>query len=177
MAGGFGAVASGAQSTAIGAGSSATGKNSVALGYGSTDGGLDNVVSVGAPGAERQITNVAAGTRPTDAVNVSQLKDGIAQANAYTDQQLASVRFDLGRLSRRIDSGDARNAALSGIPQAFEYGQGLIGVGMGGTGGAVAVAVGASKAFNDDHTIAKAGVSYEGYQNRVTWQVGVGYAF
>ena len=33
-----------------------------------------NTVSVGAPGAERRITNVAPGIAPTDAVNVSQLQ-------------------------------------------------------------------------------------------------------
>ena len=44
----------------------------VALGQGSIA-NLPNTVSVGAPGAERRITNVAAGVNPTDAVNVSQL--------------------------------------------------------------------------------------------------------
>lgn len=75
-AGGYGAVATGIGSTAIGNGASAQGNNSVALGAGSTDGGQDNVVSVGAAGAERRITNVAAGTisaTSTDAVNGSQL--------------------------------------------------------------------------------------------------------
>ena len=181
VAGGFGAVASSARTTAIGTGASATGQNSVAIGYGSVDGGAANVVSVGAPGAERQIVNVTAGTRGTDAVNLAQLARGmgdtLSQANAYTDKAVASISFDLRAMGKRIDSGDARNAALAGIPQAIEAGQGLIGFGVGGTGGYTAVAIGASKAFADEHTIAKAGVSYAGYRNRVTWQVGVGYGF
>ncbi|MBU2409990.1 MAG: hypothetical protein KKC79_15245, partial [Gammaproteobacteria bacterium] len=61
-------------STAVGSGATSTGTNSVALGTNSSDGGRANVVSVGASGSERQITNVAAGTAGTDAVNVNQLR-------------------------------------------------------------------------------------------------------
>lgn len=79
---------------ALGKGAQATVANSVALGNGSTTEnfvgnagtsirgtayayqGINpaGVVSVGAPGAERQITNVAAGSKGTDAVNYSQLQ-------------------------------------------------------------------------------------------------------
>lgn len=66
-------------SMALGAGSSATVANSVALGAGSIalrgpQAGSVGEISVGAPGAERQITNVAAGTAATDAVNLGQLQ-------------------------------------------------------------------------------------------------------
>jgi len=77
-------------SLAMGAGSSAVVANSVALGADSVAArgpqvgyiafglaGLSNSageVSVGAPGAERQITNVAPGSAPTDAVNLAQLQ-------------------------------------------------------------------------------------------------------
>ncbi|MFA9439331.1 YadA-like family protein, partial [Uliginosibacterium sp. sgz301328] len=47
---------------------------SVALGAGSVTDRI-NSVSVGSAGKERQITNVAAGTQDTDAVNLSQLKE------------------------------------------------------------------------------------------------------
>ena len=50
-----------------------TGEGGVALGAGSVA-DRANAVSVGSTDAERQITNVAAGTYNTDAVNVSQLK-------------------------------------------------------------------------------------------------------
>jgi autotransporter adhesin len=79
---------------ALGKGAQATVANSVALGNGSTTEnfvanagttirgtayayeGINpaGVVSVGSPGAERQITNVAAGSKSTDAVNYSQLQ-------------------------------------------------------------------------------------------------------
>ncbi|WP_153100063.1 ESPR-type extended signal peptide-containing protein [Paraburkholderia hayleyella] len=91
---GYQAYASGADSLAFGVNTIAKGSRSVALGSGSSDGGRDNVVSVGLgneilqkpPGASgsvpnanlapkaRQIINMAAGTQDTDAVNVSQLK-------------------------------------------------------------------------------------------------------
>ncbi len=48
-----------------------------------------NTISVGSPGAERRITNVANGIYTTDAVNVSQLQSSAAttlqQANAYAN--------------------------------------------------------------------------------------------
>ena len=69
-------TATGTDSVAIGPLASASGKNSVALGAGSTDGGLANVVSVGAAGAERKIINLAAGSTAagsTDAINGGQL--------------------------------------------------------------------------------------------------------
>ncbi|WP_407191764.1 YadA-like family protein [Citrobacter amalonaticus] len=69
---GNGATASGVGSVAMGDGAKATHDNSVALGAGSvTD--RENSVSVGAEGDERYITNVKAGEKDTDAVNVSQL--------------------------------------------------------------------------------------------------------
>ncbi|KUY84074.1 hypothetical protein WS46_08260 [Burkholderia sp. RF4-BP95] len=84
-------VASGAGSIAFGDTANASANGGVALGSGAVAdrAGLNGAtelfsnvavsstagaVSVGAPGAERQITNVAGGTQDTDAVNVRQLK-------------------------------------------------------------------------------------------------------
>ncbi len=64
--------ATGTDSVAIGGAALSSGKNSVALGSNSVA-DRDNTVSVGAAGKERQITNVAAGTASTDAVNLGQL--------------------------------------------------------------------------------------------------------
>ena len=58
-----------------------TGEGGVALGAGSVA-DRANAVSVGSTGANRQIINVAAGTKGTDAVNVSQLKKVSDTANA-----------------------------------------------------------------------------------------------
>lgn len=70
-------------STAVGANSTATGTNSVALGQGSSDGGQSNVVSVGTLSLQRRITNVAAGTAGTDAVNLNQMLAAVAAGNPY----------------------------------------------------------------------------------------------
>lgn len=82
--------AGGVSGVALGSGASVTAANSVALGAGSiaARGPLSNYtaplltgtfssvgeVSVGAPGALRQLTNVAPGSAPTDAANIAQLQ-------------------------------------------------------------------------------------------------------
>ncbi|OLL27435.1 hypothetical protein BTH42_33080, partial [Burkholderia sp. SRS-W-2-2016] len=93
---GRGAQASALNATAIGAGANASAQNSVALGSGSTTTATLSAaaynpgaatlagtsaageVSVGAAGYERRVTNVAAGSAATDAVNVSQLQSQAA---------------------------------------------------------------------------------------------------
>lgn len=180
VAGGFGAVASGARSTAIGSGAVASGANSIALGYNSSDDGRSNVVSVGSAGAERQIVNVAAGTRATDAVNVAQLSSGLSntlsQANAYTDSRFAALNYDLRSLRRRADSGTAAAMAIAGLPQAFTPGAGMIAGGFGVYRDQTAFAFGASKAFNDEHTVVKMGGSIDS-RGTAGANVGIGYQF
>lgn len=106
------AVGNGASANATGAVASATAAGSVALGADSVA-TRENTVSVGAAGNERQITNVAAGTAPTDAVNVSQLQsaqaDTINVANAYADRQVADARRD--SYAGSISHGDGQPAA------------------------------------------------------------------
>lgn len=95
---GHGASGNADRQTIVGMGASSTHANSVALGAGSvtdrgalagyTAGGTALVrsssgsVAVGAAGATRQITHVAAGRDATDAVNVEQLQGAITQVNA-----------------------------------------------------------------------------------------------
>lgn len=100
---GSGASTPGANAMAMGVGSYSAGTNSVALGQYSVA-NTDNSVALGANTSTtransvavggRQITDVAAGTAGTDAVNVDQLNQGVAsavgQANAYTNQQLTN---------------------------------------------------------------------------------------
>jgi autotransporter adhesin len=82
----------------------ATGANSVALGANSTDGGQSNVVSVGSPGAERRITNVAPGVGPTDAVNYSQLLG----AESFLQNNINAVQL-------QANAGVALSLAASGL--------------------------------------------------------------
>ena len=180
VAGGFGAMATVKNATALGNAASATGQNSVVLGYGSTDGGVANVVSVGAPGAERQITNVAAGTRTTDAVNLGQLTSGLAgtlaSANAYTDGRINALNYDLSRARRDAASGTAAAMAMASLPQAFTPGAGMIAGGISAYRDQTAFAFGASKAFNDGHTIVKASGTVD-TRGTAGAAVGVGYQF
>lgn len=93
--------ATGADSVAIGGNAQAWEDGSVALGANSVA-DRPNSVSVGSAGKERQITNVAAGTADTDAVNVSQLKaaglvDKNGNANAaviYDHNTDGSINYD-----------------------------------------------------------------------------------
>jgi len=99
--------------TVVGAEATASAANSVALGYKSSAsrGAQSNYaayglaapqssageVSIGAPGQERQITHVAAGSAPTDAVNVAQLQ-GVASVadNAVQYDDTARTAVTLG---------------------------------------------------------------------------------
>jgi autotransporter adhesin len=71
----------------------ASADGSVALGQGSIA-DRSNTVSVGSAGSERQITNVAAGTADTDAVNVSQLNAVASQAAATAAKVDGAVMYD-----------------------------------------------------------------------------------
>ncbi|MED5536265.1 MAG: hypothetical protein VX661_00310 [Pseudomonadota bacterium] len=100
-----GALAGGLDSTAVGPAASAGADNSVALGASSTAArgalgayaalGLDapqtssGEVSIGAVGAERQLTNVAAGSAATDAANVGQLQGVSDDLQALADIAVA----------------------------------------------------------------------------------------
>jgi|GEM_PF-677181 len=104
-AGGNGSVASGSSSTAVGNGAQATGSNSVAVGADAVA-DRDNTVSVGSAGKERQITNVAAGTADTDAVNVSQLKSaGVVNGDGSTNKAVTYDNNTDGTASVTLNSG------------------------------------------------------------------------
>lgn len=87
---GANSVANGANSVASGANAMASADNSVALGANSIA-DRANTVSVGSFGAERQVTNVAAGTRDTDAVNVNQLQGVATQVHSVATSTAAAL--------------------------------------------------------------------------------------
>jgi len=96
--------ATGADSVAIGGAALSSGKNSVALGSNSVA-DRDNSVSVGAAGSERQVTNVAAGTASTDAVNVGQLN---AVSSNVTSLSASAIKYDTNADGTPITSPKAR---------------------------------------------------------------------
>ncbi|WP_293706587.1 ESPR-type extended signal peptide-containing protein [Stenotrophomonas sp. UBA7606] len=166
---GQGASASGSNSTALGQGASAVANNSVALGQG-TVADRDNSVSVGSKGHERQITNVAAGTGDTDAVNKAQLDQGVMSANRYADGKFAGLNdsFDLLRsdvnkelrhMDRRIDRQGAMSAAMlnMAVSAAGVRTDNRVGVGVGFQGGESALSLGYQRALSERATLTVGG--------------------
>ncbi|MBU2759963.1 YadA family autotransporter adhesin [Acidithiobacillus sulfurivorans] len=100
-------------STAVGQDSEALGSGSVALGYGSIA-RRPNSVSVGnaASGLDRQVTNVASGTEPHDAVNLQQFEDGLkgikGDAQAIADK-VGSVDASMAGAAAEAAAGQHRN--------------------------------------------------------------------
>jgi autotransporter adhesin len=156
---GANAAATGVNSTAIGTGSQAGNANSVALGQGSvTD--RDNSVSVGSAGNARQITNVAAGTADTDAVNVGQMNSsvaqGVSQANNYTDQRFNTMSQSIDDVAKKSYAGSAAAVAMSNLPQAPAPGKSIVSMGGGTYQGQAAMAVGVSTFTGNGKWIIKA---------------------
>ncbi|NLK67064.1 MAG: hypothetical protein GX282_06275, partial [Campylobacteraceae bacterium] len=140
-----------------------TGSNSVAIGPSSNDYGRPNVVSVGSAEAPRQITNVAAGTYATDAVNVAQLQ-----------QSLANVYGDLNKVQKDSRAGTASAIAIGNLPQATIPGKGMVSLGAGYYESESAIAFGLSKMSDDGRWVGKASLSYDS-RDSVGAGVSLGY--
>lgn len=126
-----------------------------------------NAVSMGSAGNERRVTNVAAGTRDTDAANVGQMKAGnadtLASARSYTDSKFNGLddRFTevtreidqrLGQQDRRIDRQGAMGSAM--LNMAINAGgsrspRGRIAVGAGWQNGEQALSIGYGKQISE----------------------------
>ncbi|MEB3098310.1 YadA-like family protein, partial [Achromobacter sp. D10] len=160
------ASASGNNSVAVGAGAKASNANSVALGADSVT-NRDNSVSVGYAGGERQITNMAAGTAPTDGVNVSQLNDTKNDIMNYTNGKLRNLRND-------ANAGTASAMAMAALPQATLPGKGMFALGGGTYGGQSSLAVGVSGMSESGKWVLKANATTNTRGN-VGAAVGVGF--
>ena len=160
---GGGASASGAAATAIGDLASATANGSVALGANSVA-DRDNTVSVGSVGGERQITNVAAGTAPTDAVNLGQLNSALGGVKNRID--------DIDRTARR---GIAAASALN-IVTPYLPGRTTVNAGVASYRGQAALGIGLSR-WNDKGSINyNLGVSSAGGNSTIV-RAGIGIVF
>lgn len=119
---------------ALGQGASATAANSVAIGAGSTAGrgaqlgyaafgltaaqGSAGEFSVGAVGTERQITNVAAGSADSDAVNVAQLRGVAAMVGALGDEAVTYDDPTRGRVTLAAVGGTVVTNVAAGALSA-----------------------------------------------------------
>ena len=167
---GQGSTASGNGATALGQGAMATGSNSVAIGNNSNDAGRANVVSMGSTGAERQITNVAAGTEGTDAVNLNQLN----QMGAQINNQFGNLQHQIDVNRREANAGTAGAMAMAGMPQAYQPGKNMVAAGAATYRGETALAVGMSRISDNGRWVTK----FTGSANsrgQVGVSVGAGY--
>jgi autotransporter adhesin len=172
------ATASGTHAVAMGANATASAANSVALGAGSLADRASSV-SVGAVGSERQITNVAAGTSATDAVNLSQLNQSASstlnQANSYTDQRFNNTDQQIRDLDRNTRKGIASASALN-VVTPYLPGRTTLNAGVAAYRGQAAMGIGVSR-WNDKGNINfNGGVSSSGGNSTIV-RAGVGYVF
>jgi hypothetical protein len=161
---GYQASAAGADSVAVGANSAAQGANSVALGSGSVA-NRANSVSVGnaATGMNRQITNVAPATQPTDAPNLSQVQGLIGQATSGV----------LAQANQHADEVAAMAAATSMTPQFGPKGYSLTAA-VAGVGSQNAVGIGFARAFqfHDHPAYWQASVGFNGGSGTAAVKIG-----
>ncbi|TDA48662.1 YadA-like family protein [Burkholderia pyrrocinia] len=168
-----------ADAGSIGSTATATGKNAVAVGQGSVA-DRDNSFSVGAKGSERQITNVAAGTAPTDAVNVQQLNDNLTaastQAKSYTDQRIGQVYNSFNDLKKDMYGGVASAMAVAGLPQPTGAGRSMVSAATANYHGQQGFAAGYSYVTESNRWVVKASVTGNS-RSDFGAVVGAGYQF
>ncbi|MBN3759071.1 adhesin, partial [Paraburkholderia sp. Tr-20389] len=159
--------ATGANAVAIGGNAKATADNSVALGANSVA-DRANTVSVGAKGSERQVTNVAAGTEGTDAVNVDQLNQTVANAmgtmpagmtsKSYTDQQINMMQNTVNQVAKNAYAGVAAAMAMPNMTPS-QPGNTVVAAGAGTYKGGSAAGVGATYRSRDGKWLVNGAVS------------------
>ena len=116
-----------------------------------------------ADGSAAKITNVAAGTADTDAVNVGQLK-----------QVAGDIHNKINRNNKDLRAGIAGANAAAGLPQVYIPGKSMVAASAGTFKGQSAVAVGYSRASDNGKLILK----LQGNANTrgdIGGSVGVGY--
>lgn len=210
--------ASAGQSVAIGRGASATEDSSVALGSYSTTSavvGTDSAtvngitysgfagtspastVSVGRSGAERTVTNVAAGrvtADSTDAINGSQLYQVADQVGTNTtnianntnainniNTQINNYGDQITNINNRIDdvdkdlrAGIAGATAIAFLQRPNEAGKSMVSAAVGGYRGEQALAIGYARNSDNNKWSTKAGVGID-TQKHFNWGGSVGY--
>ncbi|RQT47691.1 hemagglutinin [Burkholderia cepacia] len=168
-----------ADAGSIGSTATATGKNAVAVGQGSVA-DRDNSFSVGAKGSERQVTNVAAGTAPTDAVNVQQLNDNLStatsQAKGYTDQRIGQVYNSFNDLKKDMYGGVASAMAVAGLPQPTGAGRSMVSAATSNYHGQQGFAAGYSYVTESNRWVVKASLTGN-TRSDFGAVVGAGYQF
>ncbi len=118
----------------------------------------------------QQVHGVAAGTAPTDAVNVSQLQATEAQIN----QRFANVDKHVDRVEDNAYAGVAMALATAGLPQAWQPGKSMIAIAAGTYMGEQGYALGFSHNTENGKWTLKATASGNS-QGHFGGSVGAGY--
>ncbi|MFY1028203.1 YadA-like family protein [Actinobacillus seminis] len=129
------------------------------------DGSRTNELSVGKPGEETRITNVAKGVKPTDAVNVGQLKD-----------EIGGINNRINKATKEHRSGIAGAAAIAGLPEIHLSGKSMLAAAASTYKGENAIAIGYSR-LSDNSKIKLKITGSATSQGDVIGTVGVGYAW
>ncbi|MDE1183297.1 MAG: YadA-like family protein [Paraburkholderia sp.] len=166
-ANGADSIASGNNSTAMGHHAKATGDNSVSIGADSVA-DRDNTVSMGTSGHERKITNVAAGTQATDAVNLGQMNDALKNAvgnlpagmsaKDYTDQQINTVQHSVNTVAKNAYAGVAAAMAMPNMTPSAP-GKTVVAAGAGSYKSGAALGVGATYRSRNNKWLVNGAVS------------------
>ena len=99
-----------------------TAGNAVALGANALA-DRDNTVSVGRAGDERQITNLAAGTRDTDAINKAQMDKAVADVGGDVEELAKSaVKYDEPDRKDRISLEGSKGTRISNLKAGTDLG-------------------------------------------------------
>ena len=126
---------------------------------GLTINGGPSVTQSGIDAAGNKITNVAAGTDPTDAVNVSQLNARLGATGQVAEERLRQLEHKMDQNQDRANAGIAGAIAQGTIPQVTRPSAFGLGVGTGYYGGQSALAVGASAMTDSGNWIFKGNFS------------------
>lgn len=118
----------------------------------------------------RRITNVAAGSAPTDAVNVSQL-----EASKYeTNKKINRLARDIDKLDKRIDGVAASAAAMANLPQPTAPGKSMVSLGVGSHRSQQAIAIGVSRISDNGKIVIKASAT-QNTNGNATVGAGIGF--
>ncbi|PIE46929.1 MAG: hypothetical protein CSA42_05845 [Gammaproteobacteria bacterium] len=131
-----------------------------------------HINSNGIDAGNMQVKNVKAGTAPTDAVNVSQLKALNTSVNNAFDQ----VQGHIDKVDTDLKAGIAGATALSFLQRPNEPGESVVSVGMGGYKDQAAVSLGLAGNSDNNKWLYKMGASFN-TQKDVNYGGSIGYQF
>ena len=130
-------------------------------------------VSVGDAGAERTITNVAAGRitpTSTDAINGSQLY----QVASKIDNNFTNINNRIDDMDKDLRAGIAGATAIAFLQRPNEAGKSMVSAAVGGSRGEQALALGYATNSDNNKWSTKVGLGIDTQKN-INWGGSVGY--